>query len=140
MMFRPAPEIIGHEAVHMALAALVGLEVEPARFDTMGWDGWLGRVMLTEAERDRLEGTFGDRLKIATVAIAPSLVVFNDNSSGDAALVDAMCPSDYEILLWRFIVETSARKQISSDAFGDAFSKAEAAIEEQLALEGQEIG
>ena len=36
--------------------------------------------------------------------------------------------------LWRFIVECHARKQIRSDAFNDAFGKAEAQIEEQLAL------
>jgi len=39
--------------------------------------------------------------------------------------------------LWRFIVEHNARKQIRSDTFGDAFGKAEATIEEQLALEGR---
>jgi hypothetical protein len=140
MMFRPAPEIIGHEAVHMAVAELVGLEVQPAQFDVMNWDGWQGRVMLTEAERDRLTGTFDERFKIATVAMAPSLVMFNDNSSGDAALVDSMCPSDYTLRLWRFVVENHARKQISSDVFGDAFGRAEATIEEQLALEGDLIG
>jgi hypothetical protein len=87
--------------------------------------------MLTEAERDRLTGTFNERLKIATVAMAPSLVMFNDNnSSGDAALVDEMCPSDYELRLWRFIVEHHARKQIRSDAFGDAYGRAEAKIVE----------
>jgi len=86
------------------------------------------------------QGTFDDRLQVATVAMAPSLVMFNDNSNGDAALVDSMCPSDYELRLWRFIVEHHASKQISSDAFGDAFGKAEATIEEQLALEGQVIG
>ncbi|TMK90882.1 MAG: hypothetical protein E6G43_04750 [Actinobacteria bacterium] len=96
--------------------------------------------MLTEAERDRLTGTFDERLKVATVAMAPSLVMFNDNSSGDAALVDEICPSDYELRLWRFIVEHHSRKQIRSDAFGDAFGKAEAQIEEQLALEGDLIG
>jgi hypothetical protein len=51
-----------------------------------------------------------------------------------------MCPHDYSLPLWRFIVEHHARKQIASDAFGDAFGKAEATIEEQLALEGQVIG
>jgi hypothetical protein len=68
--------------------------------------------------------------------MAPSLVMFNDNSSGDAAFVDSMCPSDYTLRLWRFIVEHNARKQIASDAFGDAFGKAEVTTEEQLALEG----
>jgi hypothetical protein len=71
--------------------------------------------------------------------MAPSLVTLNDDSSGDAVLVDAMCPDDYELQLWRFIVEHHARKQIASDAFGDAFGEAEAKIEEQLALEGQVI-
>jgi hypothetical protein len=55
--------------------------------------------------------------------MAPSLVMFNDNSSGDAALVDSMCPSDYTLRLWRFIVEHHARKQIRSDAFGDASAR-----------------
>jgi hypothetical protein len=72
--------------------------------------------------------------------MAPNLEMFNDNSSGDAALVDSMCPSDYTLRLWRFIVEHHARKQIRSDAFGDAFGKAEAQIEEQLALEGDVTG
>jgi hypothetical protein len=85
--------------------------------------------MLTQAERDTLTGTFDERLKVATVAMAPSLVTFNDNSSGDAAFVDAMCPDDYELRLWRFIVEHHGRKQIRADAFGDAFGKAEATIE-----------
>jgi hypothetical protein len=85
----------------------------------------IARASLTEAERDRLTGTFEERFKIATVAMAPSLVMFNDNSSGDAALVDSMCPHDYTLRLWRFIVEHHARKQIGSDAFGDAFGKAE---------------
>jgi hypothetical protein len=38
----------------------------------------------------------------------------------------------YDLRLWRFVAEHHARKQISSDAFGEA----EAKIEEQLALEG----
>jgi hypothetical protein len=77
---------------------------------------------------------------IATVAMAPSSVMFNDNPSGDAALVDSMCPSDYTLRLWRFVVENHARKQISSDVFGDAFGRAEGTIEEQLALEGDLVG
>jgi hypothetical protein len=95
---------------------------------------------MTEGERDRLTGTFDERVKIATVAMAPSVVMFYDNSSGDTALVDSMCPHDYTLKLWRFIVEHHSRKQIASDAFGDAFGKAEATIEQQLALEGQVIG
>jgi hypothetical protein len=62
-------------------------------------------VSLTEAERDRLTGTFDERLKVATVAMALSLVTIDDNSSGDASPVDVMCPSDYELRLSRFIVE-----------------------------------
>jgi hypothetical protein len=95
---------------------------------------------MTEGERDRFTGTFDERVKIATVAMAPSVVMFYDNSSGDTALVDSMCPHDYTLKLWRFIVEHHSRKQIASDAFGDAFGKAEATIEQQLALEGQVIG
>jgi hypothetical protein len=72
--------------------------------------------------------------------MAPSLVMFNDKSSGDAALVDSMFPSDYSLRLRRFIVEHHARKQIRSEAFRDAPGKAEAKIEEQLALEGDLIG
>ena len=92
---------------------------------------------MTEVERERLTGTYYERLAVATVAMAPSLVMFDDNSRGDAALVDSMCPSDYSLRMWRFIVEHHARKQIGSEAFGDAFGKAEAQIEEQLALEGR---
>jgi hypothetical protein len=97
-------------------------------------------VSPTGAEHDRLTGTFEERFKIAIIAIAPSLVMFNDNSSGDAALVDSMCPHDYTLRLWRFVVQNHARKQIRSDAFGDAFGKAEAQIEEQLALKGDVTG
>jgi hypothetical protein len=39
-------------------------------------------VSLTEVERERLTGTYYKRLAVATVAIAPSLVMFNDNSRG----------------------------------------------------------
>jgi hypothetical protein len=46
-----------------------------------------------------------------------------------------MCPHDYTRRLWRFIVENHARKQIGSDAFG----RAEAMIEEHLALDGDLI-
>jgi hypothetical protein len=69
---------------------------------------------MTEGERDRLTGTFDERVKIATVAMAPSVVMFYDNSSGDTALVDSMCPHDYTLKLWRFIVEHHSRKQIAS--------------------------
>jgi hypothetical protein len=48
-------------------------------------------------------------------------------------------PGDDTLRLWRFIVEHHARKQIRSDAFGDAF-EAEGQIEEQLALEGDVTG
>jgi hypothetical protein len=44
---------------------------------------------------------------------------------------------NYDLRLWRFIVEHHAGKQIRSDACGDTSAKAEAQIEEQLALKGR---
>jgi hypothetical protein len=50
------------------------------------------RRCITDRGRTRpTQGTFDDRLQVATVAMSPSLVMFNDNSRGDAKLVDAMC-------------------------------------------------
>jgi hypothetical protein len=64
--------------------------------------------------------------------MAPSLVMFNDNSSGDAALVDSMCPHDYTSKLCRLIVEYHARKLIASDGFAEAFAAAWDRIERRL--------
>jgi hypothetical protein len=112
-----------HEAAHEAAAKLLGIELEPAEFDRMGWDGWTGRVRLTAAARERLTGSFQDRLAVAIVAIMPSVAILGDNAGcrGDDALVLAVCPADWAANEWWFYARRQAEKKMASDEFGEAF-------------------
>jgi hypothetical protein len=55
-----------HEACHGAAATLVGIEVDGYAFDRMGWDGWVGQTLLNHDALQALEGTYQDRLALAT--------------------------------------------------------------------------
>jgi hypothetical protein len=130
---RPDPRAVDHEASHMAAAKLLGIELEPVEFDRMGWDGWTGRVRLTPAAKERLTGSFEDRLAVAVVAIMPSVVILGDEegSRGDDALVLEVCPGGWAASVWEFYVRRRAQKLMASAEFGQAFGEAVAEIESE---------
>jgi hypothetical protein len=133
---RPPPRVIDrrvrdHEAAHMGAAKVLGIELEPAEFDHAAWDGWTGRVRLTAAARERLTGSFEDRLAVAVIAIMPSVAILGgeEGSRSDDALVLEVCPRDWALSLWEFYVRRRAQELMASAEFGQAFGKAIAEIE-----------
>ena len=122
-----------HEAAHGAAATLVGIEVDGYAFDRMGWDGWLGQTLLNGEALRALEGSYHDRLAVASLAFMNYVVLLGEpEGKGDMALVEAMRPHDYSPQLWKWIVKQNARQLVRSAGFGAAFAAASERIERQL--------
>lgn len=131
---RPDPQTIAHEAVHLAAASLLGLEVEPVQWGSAVFDGFLGQVRLTDAARQELVGTYGDRLRYATVAMLPSVAIFRaEGCESDMALIEAMRPTGYSRELWGWLVGQNARRLFLSEEFDRALAEAAARINQQMA-------
>jgi hypothetical protein len=128
------PRVRDHEACHGAAASLVGIEVDGYAFDRMGWDGWVGQTVLNHDALRALEGTYRDRLAVATLAFMPYVVLLGEpEGKGDMALVEAMRPHDHSARLWNWLVEQDARRLFRTDEFLEAFGAARDRIEQQLA-------
>jgi hypothetical protein len=127
-------DAVSHEAAHGAAALLIGIAVDGYAFDRMAWDGWIGQTLLNGAALRALEGSYRDRLAIATLAYMPYVVLLGEpEGKSDIGLVEAMRPSRYSREIWRWVVMQNARRLFLSADFEPAFASSSAKIEQQMA-------
>jgi hypothetical protein len=122
-----------HEAAHAAAATVLGVGVDSFEFDSWGLDGFHGRTHLSEEDLLRL-GSFEGRKAMAVIVFVPRLALLDDPwGVNDDALIDDPCPTDYELRVWRWIVEQSALRVFATQEFAEAFAAARDRIEQQQA-------
>jgi hypothetical protein len=134
MMFAPA-SIEDHERMHVAAAIALGIGIERIEIDRWPLDGVAGLHGRTWLNDDlaRLDD-FTRRKTIATIAHLPSIALVNDpHGVSDAAVVDEECWPTYSVELWRWSIDSTARRVYSSEAFNVAYAEASERIERQLA-------
>lgn len=130
-MFAPA-SIEDHELMHVATSLALGIGVERIEIDRWpldGMEGHHGRTWLNHDDLARLDG-FTRRKTIAVIARLPAIALVNDPwGVSDASVVDEERWPTYSVELWRWWIDSVARRVYSSEAFNLAYAEASERIE-----------
>jgi hypothetical protein len=125
-----------HERMHAACAIALGIRVDRIEIDRWPLDGVVGhhgRTWLNHDDLARLDD-FTRRKTIATIAMLPEVAIWQDPwGDSDRAVVDEECWPTYSIELWRWWIDSAARRVYTSEAFNVAYAEASERIEQQLA-------